>query len=61
MASKNDEITVCDRCKALEEENKLLRIKVKNLLNKLSRKNREVNKLHKYNYESVDLDNVYDR
>ena len=55
----------CDACQKkiadLEAENKTLRIQVRQLRDKLDSKNREVNRMHRDSFESVDFGNGYDR
>ena len=55
----------CDACQKkiadLEEDNKRLRLKVWHLQNKLSEKNREINRFYNDSFESVDFGNGYDK
>jgi len=54
----------CDACQKkiadLEEENRKLRIKVRQLSDKLYDRNRQLNRMHRDSYESVDFGNGYD-
>ena len=55
MMSEREEI------EELKEENRRLLIKVRQLQDKLSDKNREINRRHRDDYESIDFGDDYDR
>ena len=49
----------CEPCQnkiaGLEKENRKLRIEIRDIKNKLFHKNKEVNRMHRDNFESVDV------